>query len=435
MNDLLSPSDNMWRLMRELYPICRSITGDGVRKTLAILGRDMPLVHHRFPSGTQCYDWEVPFEWNIDGALLRYEDGTVIANFEHHNLHVLGYSLPVDGWFTLDELRTHLFSLPEQPDIIPYVTSYYRSEWGFCLSHRAKEALKPGRYHARIDSRFSPGELVLGEAFLPGRTEREILISCYICHPSMANDSLSGVVLAAELYRELSKRSHLFSYRFCFLPETIGAIAYLSRFGQRLKKALHAGLVVTCVGDSGRIHYKQTRCGNHLLDRVVANVLRHGKWPHEIRGFRPLGSDERQYCSPGFDMPVGSLMRSVYGEFPEYHTSADNLDFVNASALEESFHVYMEVLRALEGNQTCRTTVPFCEPQMGRRGLYPMVGDKAEKSALIQRYMWILNLSDGNNSFLDIAERMDDGLLAVIEAADNLIRAGLLEEVKEVQHE
>jgi aminopeptidase-like protein len=425
----------MWRLLRELFPICRSITGDGVRKTLSILGREIPLVQHCFPSGSQCYDWEVPLEWNIDGAWLRFEDGTEILNFAQHNLHVLGYSQPVDGWFTLDELRPHLFTLPEQPNVIPYVTSYYRDKWGFCLSHRDMALLKPGRYHARIESRLSPGELVLGEAFLPGRTEREILISCYICHPSMANDSLSGVVLAAELYRELSKSSQLFSYRFVFLPETIGAIAYLSRFGQRLKSALHAGLVVTCVGDSGPFHYKQTRCGTHLLDRVVANVLQHGKWPHEIRSFWPLGSDERQYCSPGFNMPVGSLMRSVYGEFPEYHTSADNLDFVSASALVESLQVYRDVLRALEGNQKCLTTVPFCEPQMGRRGLYPMVGDKAEKSALIQRYMWILNLSDGNNSLLDIAERMGEGLLAVIEAAGNLKRAGLLEEVKGSQYE
>ncbi|MCI0627131.1 MAG: DUF4910 domain-containing protein [Acidobacteria bacterium] len=423
----------MWELLGELFPICRSITGAGVRRTLDILGRCLPLELHCFSSGTECFDWEVPLEWNIQNAYLKDESGNTIVDFAENNLHVVNYSLPVEGWFAKDELKHHLFSLPEQPDVIPYITSYYGPTWGFCLRHRDLDRLRDGRYFARIESSLRPGELILGEAFLPGLTQQEILISTYICHPSMANDSLSGVVLAVELYRRLRAQPHRFGYRFLFVPETIGAIAYLSRFGDRLRHTIHAGLVVTCVGDSGPFHYKQTRRGNHVLDRVVENVLSFSNVPHEVRSFWPLGSDERQYCSPGFNLPVGSLMRSVYGEFPEYHTSADNLEFISPQALQESLEIYRRVLMALEQNVVYRRTVPYGEPQLGRRNLYPTLGTKQKRTAELRRMMWVLNLADGHNSVIDMAERMDDSVIDIVDTARRLVQAELLQELPETE--
>jgi aminopeptidase-like protein len=416
----------MWEMLEELFPISRSITGSGVRQTLDVLGRKLPLTLHSFPTGTKCFDWVIPDEWNILGAVLKDEQGKIIADFAVNNLHVLGYSRPIEGWFSLDELKPHLFSIPEQPEAIPYVTSYYSPNWGFCLRHSDLLALKEGRYYVKIDCSLEAGELILGEAFLPGQSDEEILISCYICHPSMANDSLSGVVLAAQLFSEVQRRERRFGYRFVFAPETIGVIAYLSRFGEHLKRHLRAGLVLTCVGDSGPFNYKQSRGGGTALDRIVANLLKFSGLPHRVRPFWPMGSDERQYCSPGFDLPVGSLMRSVYGEFPEYHTSDDNLDFVTADALEESLAMYLHVIEALEANRIYRRKDPECEPCLGRRGLYPNLSERTARSLELQRRMWILNLADGQHTLIDMAERMGCCILDLVPSMRVLREAELI---------
>jgi len=419
----------MWALLEELFPICRSITGHGVRQTLDILGRNIPLTLHSFPTGMQCFDWVIPDEWNIRSAVLKDEQGTNLVDFAANNLHVLGYSPPVEGWFSLAELKPHLFSLPEQRDAIPYMTNYYRPNWGFCLRHKDLVALQEGRYYVKIDSSLTPGELILGEAFLPGTSADEILISCYICHPSMANDSLSGVVLAAQLFSEIQHCNRRFGYRFVFAPETIGVIAYLSRFGERLKRHVVAGLVATCVGDAGAFNYKQTRNGSAPLDRIVNNALAHSSAAYRIRPFWPMGSDERQYCSPGFDLPVGSLMRSVYGEFSQYHNSLDNLDFVTETALAESLAMYLRVFEALEENRVYRRTHPECEPCLGRRGLYPDLNAQGARDLEIQRRMWILNLADGQNTLIDMAERIGCGLLDLVPSVRVLSEAGLISQI------
>lgn len=418
----------MYRLLKELFPICRSLTGEGVKRTFDLLSQIIPLTFQRFRTGERCYDWIIPEEWNIEDAYVADEDGRKVIDFANNNLHVLGYSFPVSGWFSLAELRPHLHTIPEKPTVIPYRTSYYHRQWGFCLPHNDLLRLKEGRYFVKIHSTLEQGELIVAEAYLPGEKEKEILISSYCCHPSMANDSLSGVVLAATLYQEIANRNRYYSYRFLFGPETIGAIAYLSRFGDAIRKNLCAGFVVTCVGDSGQFNYKRTRRRTHTVDRITENVLKHSGFPYRIREFWPEGSDERQYCSPGFNLPVGSLMRSVYGEFPEYHTSGDNLTFVNERSLGESLEVYMDVLSALEGNRIYMSSNPFCEPQLSKRGLYPVTAGSKERDIEIRRRLWVLNYSDGAHSLIDIADMMDDSILAIIETSKVLVGAGLLVE-------
>ena len=415
---------DLYRFAVSLYPICRSITGDGIRRTLAAIGDLIPLRTIDVPTGTQVFDWTVPKEWNIRDAYIKDGSGSRIVDFHQSNLHVLNYSSPVKAVMPLSELKPHLFTLPDRPDWIPYRTSYYQESWGFCLSHNQLNALPEGDYEVLIDSSLKNGHLTYGESYIPGRSSDEILISCHACHPSLANDNLSGLAVAAFLARHLSGQDLRYSYRFVFLPGTIGAITWLARNQESVRRVRH-GLVLTCVGDPAGFHYKKSRRGNAEIDRVVAQVLRERGEPHEVLEFSPYGYDERQYCSPGFNLPVGCLMRSVWGAFPEYHTSADNLEFISPAALAESLRVCAAVFDVLEENRRYCNQNPYCEPQLGRRGLYRNTGGDGIAVEISAR-LWLLNLADGEHSLLDVAERAGLPFAAISDAAELLCREGLL---------
>jgi len=408
----------------ELYPICRSITGDGIRQTLAMIRERIPLQISEVPTGAQVFDWTVPKEWNIRDAYVKDRSGKRVVDFRQSNLHVLNYSAPVHATMPLSELRPHLFTLPEHPDLVPYRTSYYKEDWGFCLSHNQMLALEDGDYEVCVDSTLKAGHLTYGECYLSGRCSDEVLISCHACHPSLANDNLSGLTVATFLAQRLSQRNLRYSYRFLFLPGTIGAITWLAHNHESTERIRH-GLVLTGIGDAGAFHYKKSRRGNSEIDQAAAHVLRHCSQSPEILEFFPYGYDERQYCSPGFNLPVGCLMRSVCGTFPEYHTSADNLDFILMEQLEESLSVCTAIVDVLEDNRQYRNLNPFCEPQLGKRDLYrPMGGNSI--GAEINARLWVLNLSDGEHSLLDIAERSDIPFLVIRDAANLLCERGLL---------
>jgi len=425
------PSGEMGRWMhdfiRELYPICRSITGDGVRQTLGLLARRIPLQTHEVPTGTRAFDWTVPKEWNIRDAYVKDPSGERVIDFKKSNLHVLNYSVPVSARMPLSELRDHLFTLPDHPDWIPYKTSYYRENWGFCLSQNALAALPDSVYEVRIDSSLEDGHLTYGECFLPGRSADEVLLSCHVCHPSLCNDNLSGIALCAALAGSLAGSPLRYSYRFLFIPGTIGAIVWLARNEDHAKRIRH-GLVVAGVGDPGPMSYKRSRRGDAEIDRAVVHVLGHRGAPYSVSDFSPYGYDERQYSSPGFDLPVGALSRTPHGRYEQYHTSADDLDFVTAEALAGSFTTYRSVLGVLERNVTYLNLNPKCEPQLGRRGLYRDLGGHAESKTSELAMLWVLNLSDGAHSLLDIAERSELPFEAIETAAGRLAEAGLLRE-------
>jgi len=411
-------------LMRELYPICRSITGDGVRQTLARLKQEVPLEVHEVPSGTKVFDWTVPREWNIRDAYVKNSNGERVIDFRRHNLHVVSYSVPVRGKMSLAQLRPHLHTLPDQPDLIPYRTSYYKEAWGFCLPHRQLEQMSEDEYEVCIDSTLHDGHLTYGECLLKGASAQEVLISCHACHPSLCNDNLSGVAVATFLAKHLARVSLRYSYRFLFIPGTIGSITWLSLNEDRARAIAH-GLVLTCIGDRGNFTYKKSRRGNAEIDLAVSHILKHSRRAYTTVEFSPYGYDERQYCSPGFDLPVGCLMRSHHGEFPQYHTSADDLDFVDPVALADSFATILSVFDLLEHNRTCMNLNPKCEPQLGKRGLYSAVGGTNIRQ-LEMAMLWVLNLSDGNFSLLDIAERSGLAFHTINEAADMLLRHDLL---------
>ncbi|MGB9433235.1 MAG: DUF4910 domain-containing protein [Candidatus Acidiferrum sp.] len=419
------------RFAAELYPTCRSITGDGIRQTLRAIQQRIPLQIFEVPSGTAVFDWTVPKEWNIRDAYIKDSSGRRVVDFQKCNLHVLNYSVPIHATLPLSELRPHLFSIPAHPDWIPYRTSYYKEDWGFCLSHNQLVALPDGDYEVCIDSTLADGSLSYGECFFPGQSNDEILISCHACHPALANDNLSGLTVAAALAKVLSEcGSGLhYSYRFLFIPGTIGAITWLARNRDHAARIRH-GLVLTCVGDKAPFHYKKSRRGDAEIDRAVAHVLSHLTERPEILEFSPYGYDERQYCSPGFNLAVGCLMRSVWGSFPEYHTSADNLEFIDARCLAESLRVCATTIEVLENNRRYRNLSPFCEPQLGRRGLYRSTGGDSIANEINAR-LWVLNLSDGENSLLDIAERAGLLFSSILEAAELLRENGLLELVPE----
>jgi aminopeptidase-like protein len=428
MSDAQAVGAELHAAIADLYPICRSITGDGVRETLRRLSRVVPLTLHEVASGTRVLDWTVPPEWNVRDAWIADGRGERVVDFRRSNLHVVSYSRPVRMRLPLAELRARCFSLPEYPDWIPYRTSYYREDWGFCLTHRQLAALSDGEYEVCIDATLGPGSLTYGECVLPGRSDDEILVSTHVCHPSLANDNLSGAVVAAFLGRLLAARERRYTYRLLFIPGTIGSITWLARNEARVGRIRH-GLVLTCLGDAGAPSYKTSRRGGAEVDRAVRHVLAARGGPHQVLPFSPWGYDERQYCSPGFDLPVGCLMRTPHGRFPEYHTSADDLDFVRPEALADSLALCVEVMDALEGNHTYRNTSPKGEPQLGRRGLYPAVGGVArgdEELALL----WVLNLSDGGHSLLDVAERSGLPFASVRRAADRLLASGLLAETE-----
>jgi aminopeptidase-like protein len=399
-----------------------------MRQTLSLIGNQIPLQISEVPSGTAVFDWVVPKEWNIRNAYIADMRGRRIIDFKQCNLHVLNYSTPIHKTMGLNELRQHLFTIPERPDWIPYRTSYYREEWGFCLSHNQLLALEDAEYEVCIDSTLSDGHLTYGECHLPGASRDEVLISCHACHPALANDNLSGLVVATALARKLSECDRRYSYRFLFIPGTIGAISWLAR-NRNLVSGIRHGLVLTGVGDVGGFHYKKSRRGNAEIDQAAAHVLRHYSGS-ELLDFSPYGYDERQYCSPGFNLPVGCLMRSVWGTFPEYHTSADNLDFIKPSQLAESLRVCAAIVDVLENNFRYRNLNPYCEPQLGKRNLYRSTGGECIGSEINER-LWVLNLSDGEHSLLDIAERSGLPFSGISEAANLLLESGLLSAIPE----
>lgn len=420
----------MHDFVSRLFPICRSITGNGVRETLAEIRRHLPaLTVHEIPSGTQAFDWEVPEEWNITAARLTAPDGRVVADFADHNLHVVGYSEPVDCVLPLDRLQAHLYSLPDLPDAIPYVTSYYQRHWGFCLPHRVRESLPPGEYHARIDSVLAPGSLTYGEMILPGESEREVFLSTYVCHPSMANNELSGPAVTTWLVKWLMERKRRYTYRIVFIPETIGSVVYLSRNLDAMRRNVVAGFNVSCVGDDRCYSYLPSRNGDTLSDRVAQHVLG-AIAPDYVRySYLDRGSDERQYCSPGVNLPLCSVMRSKYGCYPEYHTSKDDLALVTPSGLDGAYVVLKRCLEILEANRRWRTTLP-CEPQLGKRGLYPTISTR-ESAQSVQTMKNLLGYADGTRDLLSIAQIIKADPLDCAEIAMKLAEHGLLEDLGE----
>jgi aminopeptidase-like protein len=417
---------DLHRFVADLYPICRSITGNGVRETLRQIGGRLPLTTHEVPTGTAVFDWTVPREWNIRDAWIKNVNGDRVVDFQRSNLHVVSYSTPVCRRVSLAELREHLHTLPDHPGWIPYKTSYYAETWGFCVTANQAAALTDAEYDVCIDSSLEDGHLTYGEFVLPGALEDEVLCSCHVCHPSLCNDNLSGISVAVFLAQWLTTvPERQLSYRFLFIPGTVGSIAWLARNPDTLNAVRH-GLVLAGLAGRGGLVYKRSRRGASDIDRVVEHVLRHWNRPGEIRDFTPYGYDERQYCSPGINLPVGCLSRTPYGEYPEYHTSADNLDFVEPAALEDSYRACQEILAVLEANATYLNRFPMCEPQLGRRGLYASMGGAMEGRARELALLWVLNMSDGGHCLLDIAERSGLPFESIRRAADLLLRHDLI---------
>jgi aminopeptidase-like protein len=412
----------MHALIQGLYPICRSITGDGFRASLRRLAEVIPIDVTEVPTGTTVLDWTVPKEWNIRDAWIADAAGRRIVDFQASNLHVVSYSIPVRARMTLKELRPRLHTLPDQPDLIPYRTSYYSEDWGFCLTQRVMDALPEGEYEVCIDSTLEPGSLSYGECVLPGSTTDEVLISVHSCHPSLANDNLTGMAVATFLAKLLSATPRRHTFRFLFIPGTIGSITWLALHEADVARIRH-GLVLSCLGDPGDSTYKRSRRGNALVDRAAAHALRAGA--HQLLDFVPYGYDERQYCSPGFDLPIGCLTRTPNGRYAEYHTSADNLTFVTAEALEDSLGKALAIIEILEHDVACVNLSPQGEPQLGRRGLYRNTGGTSPAD-FEMALLWVLNLSDGRHSLLDIAERAAMTFSTIRSAANALREAGLL---------
>lgn len=397
----------MFALAEQLFPLHRGISGDGLRQTLKILGEHVSLERIEVPTGTQVLDWEVPQEWNIRDAFIVDDAGNRVVDYAASNLHVVNQSRPVRQRMRWSELRDHIATLPECPDWIPYRTAYFRDRWGFCMTHRQYLELdeSPDReYDVCIDASFKDGALSYGALCLPGELDDEVLISTHVCHPSLANDNLSGIVVAVELAKYLATRPRRYSYRFIFVPATIGAIAWLSQNRDSINKIKH-GVILSGVGDAGDLTYKKSRRGNAKIDRIVAHVLGRSGRSHEIRDFTPTGYDERQFCSPGFDLPIGCLMRTPNGEYPEYHTSADNLDFLSSDHLADTLAACKSIVEVLENDLRYVNQFPCGEPQLGRRGLYRAFGEQLANPQLQQAMLWLLNLSDGQHELLDVAER------------------------------
>ena len=418
----------MHTMASKLFPICRSITGNGVRETLRMLKEQIPLEIFEVPSATKVFDWEVPKEWNIRDAYIKNSAGEKIIDFKNSNLHVLNYSTPINSEVSLDELKKHLYYIPEQPDWIPYRTSYYKEDWGFCLTYNQYQRLKDEKYHVYIDSSLQPGHLTYAECFIEGQLSDEILVSAHICHPSLANDNLAGISVATFLIKHLLKSKPRYSYRFIFIPGTIGAITWLAVNEKKVVNIKH-GLVASLLGDQGHFTYKRSRRGNAEIDQVVEMVLKARNPENRIIDFFPYGYDERQFCSPAFNLAVGNLSRTPCGQYIQYHTSADNLDFIKAEQLEDSYDTYLEILNVLEGNRRFINTNPKCEPQLGKRGLYSLIGGDNDVKEFQLALLWVLNLSDGEHSLLDICKRANMKFESIHFAASKLEECDLLREV------
>ncbi len=421
----------MHALVRRLYPICRSITGDGVRETLRIIGEDLPLDVTEVPSGTEVFDWTVPPEWTIRDAYIADTTGRRVVDFAASNLHVVGYSEPVSRRMSLAELRPHLHTLPDHPDWIPYRTSYYQRDWGFCLTQRTLDALaddaESSVYEVHIDADLADGHLTYAEHVVPGQVSDEVIISCHVCHPSLANDNLAGIAVASQLARHLARGTPHYTYRFLFVPGTIGSITWLARNQHRVDRIAH-GLVLACAGDRGQLTYKRSRRGNAGIDRAAVHVLSTSERPHRVVDFSPYGYDERQYCSPGFNLGVGCLTRTPYAAYPEYHTSADDPDFVTPEAMADTLATCREILAVLDRDRRYVNLKPHGEPQLGKRGLYDALGGRSDAKQAQLAMLWVLNYSDGDHSLLDIAARSGLPFDAIAAAADALLAAELVKE-------
>ena len=422
--DAHDAGEELLELMRALFPIPRSLTGDGVRQTLEVLGREIPLEVVETPSGTQVYDWTVPREWKLRGAWIEGPDGRRVVDVADSPLHVLGYSIPVDAVVGLEELRGHIFTHADDPELIPYRTSYWKEQWGFCMSRRQLESLEPGHYHAVVDATLEDGSLTSGEVNLRGATNAEFLLTTHVCHPALANDNLSGVVLLWVLARTLAEQDLTHTFRLLWSPGTLGPLCWLDRNRDTLDRVSH-GLVVSCVGDPGPLRYKRSRRGDAPIDRASSYVL--GREPASIVSeWQPTGGDERQFCSPGFDLPVGTLSRTPHGHFREYHSSADDLTRVTADALGSAFTAALAIIDLIETNASYRNLSPYGEPQLGKRGLYQSVPDGTNPELA---YLWLLSLSDGNCDLLAIAERSGLPFETIRGAAETLERHELLERI------
>ena len=407
-----------------LWPINRSLTGNGVRESFEVLSELVDFKLNEVPSGTECFDWNVPPEWNVKQAWIKDSKGNIIVNFAENNLHLLGYSEPFSGFLTYEELKNNIYTLPEQPKWIPYLTSYYKRRWGFCMSHEQFLKLNQNEtFQVHIDSTLDEnGFMTLGEAVIKGESEKEVFFSTYICHPSLANNELSGPLVSAFIYSKLKEKKDLkYTYRFAFVPETIGSICLLSQQGENFKTNMIAGFNITCIGDDGNFTYKKSRQGNCLTDRASQLILNQTEKEFNLVDFFPSGSDERQYCSPGFNLPVGSVMRTMYGVFPEYHTSADNKDFISFSAMEESVNKYLDIIELIEKNDFYINRIPNCEPQLGKRGLYPTIGGQKGKKSSLEGMMWLLNLCDGQHDLIDISIRSKIDVKDLYPILDKLI--------------
>ena len=428
MNKEAQTGQKMHELAQKLFPICRSITGNGVRETLRILKKEISIKVYEVPTGTRVFDWTVPKEWNISEAWIEDSKGQRIIDFANHNLHVVGYSVPVDMQISLSDLQEHLYSIPEQPNAIPYVTSYYQERWGFCMTHAMREKLSDDIYHVHIDSSLKDGSLTYGELIIPGESEKEIFLSTYICHPSMANNELSGPVVTTYLTKWIKSKPRHHTYRIIFIPETIGSLTYLSKNIDDMKRNIIAGFNVTCAGDDRANSFQSSRYGTTLADRVALRVLRKRHPNFKSYSFLDRGSDERQYCSPGVDLPVVSIMRSHHTEFPEYHSSLDNLELITPNGLQGSFDILKECIETLENNPRYQPIFQ-CEPQLGKRGLYSTLSRRGSKSNDSKLYLNILAYSDGTNDMDDLAELLHIPKEDILQAVKTLLNAKLIRRI------
>ncbi|MGK4199265.1 DUF4910 domain-containing protein [Fusobacterium sp. HC1336] len=420
------------KLKEKLFPICRSITGNGLRESLEIIKREVPLNILEIPTGTKVFDWEVPKEWNIRDAYVRGKDGNRIIDFKKSNLHILGYSIPIKEKVSKEELLKHIYTLPDLPNAIPYLTSYYKERWGFCLEHDRLSELKDEEYEICIDSELKNGSMSIGEGYIEGKSKKEVLLSTYLCHPSMGNNELSGPIVQTLLYNWLleNKENLKYSYRFLYLPETIGSITYLSLKGEELKDNVIAGYVITCIGDNGKFTYKKSRKGDTLADKAALNILNNLEEGYNLYEWFPGGSDERQYCSHGFNLPVGSLMRTMYGKFKEYHTSLDNFEFIPLEKLYESFEIYKKIIMNIEINEVCEAVHKNCEPKLDKRGLYPTLGSQKETGESVEKIMNLWAFSDGKNDIIDIANKIKKNAYEFEREKKELLKNNLIKIVK-----
>lgn len=418
----------LYSLVRELFPIGRSITGDGVRQTLAVLKKVIPLKVHEVKTGTRVLDWTVPREWNIRDAYIKDTKGKKVVDFKKNNLHVVGYSTPVNKKIPLSELQKHLYSLPDQPDAIPYVTSYYEERWGFCITHTDREKLAEGEYTVVIDSELKNGSLTYGELIIPGKSKKEVFLSTYVCHPSMANNELSGPVVTTYLVKWLLSKPRKFTYRIIFIPETIGSVTYLSKNMKMMKKNIIAGFNVTCVGDDRAYGYLPTREGNTYVDKIALNILSFKHPDFSRYSFLDTKSDERQYNAPGVDLPVCAITRSKYGTYPEYHTSLDNLDVVSPEGLEGAYDVLRECLTTIEENRIFKINC-LCAPQLGKRGLYPTIST-ITSAVEVESMINFISYADGKNDLVDISNKIHAPVWELYPIVEKLMKADLLTEVK-----